>query len=328
MIWSLKAKAIAATGDFSGPVFTDPVYATSHPDYPPLLSCWQAVAYLLQGTSEVSWPLQVQLAFLWTVGGLALVSLGSRWGTGAVLIIGAWVFAPHLVRQMLSGYADVPMALFLVAGAAALWIGPRAGSPVAAGILLGAGALTKNEGLPLALLVLVPLLFVVAFRARALQAGALLLAVSLPWGIFARARGFANDLATAVQNDPVGPSTMLARVPVVVVELSRELLWPLRWAVLTLACVAVIALTRRVSWPLISTTLGALGLFAAIYVTAAVDFDFLVEFSVDRVVTTPLGFLALAAAWSLAQAAPDAASAPAADTGVGHTARPHERLLR
>lgn len=328
MIWSLKAKALAATGDFSGPVFTNPVYGTSHPDYPPLLSCWQAVAYLLQGTSEVSWPLQVQLAFLWTMGGLTLVSLASRWGTGAVLIFGAWVFAPHLVRQMLSGYADVPMAMFLVAGAAALWIGPRGGSMAPAGVLLGAGALTKNEGLPLALLVLIPLLFSAEFRSRALRVGAVLIVAYLPWGIFVRVRGFANDLASAVGDDPVGPGTILARVPVVAFELSRELLWPLRWALLTLACVAVIALTRRVCAPLAATTLGSLGLFSVIYVTAAVDFDFLVEFSVDRVVTTPLGFLALAAAWSLRPVGLTEPSGLDASVETGHPTRPRERLLR
>lgn len=328
MIWSLKAKALAATGDFSGPVFTNPVYGTSHPDYPPLLSCWQAVAYLLQGTSEVSWPLQVQLAVLWTVGGLALVSLASRWGTGAVLVLGAWVLAPHLVRQMLSGYADVPMALFVVTGAATLWIGPRTGSVVPAGLLLGAGALTKNEGLPLALLVVAPLLFTEEVRSRALRVGAVLLALFLPWGVFARVRGYSNDLATAVQDDPVGPVTMLARIPVVAFELSRELLWPLRWALLTLACVGVIALTRRVSAPLVATTVGSLGLFAAIYVTAAVDFDFLVEFSVARVVTTPLGFLALAAAWSLAEPPPPDPLGAGTNTDIGRPASRRERLLR
>lgn len=296
MTWSLKAKSLALTGDYSGAVFAEPIYAQSHPDYPPLLSAWQAVAYVLQGTSEVSWPTQLQLAWLWTAGAAGLVTLAARWGRGAALVALAWAAAPHLVRQQMSGYADVPMALFLVAGAALL---VRRGHPRQAwlaGGLLAVGALIKLEGLPLALLVAAPMLLLPDRRADALRAGAVVVGAFLPWAAFVRLQGFTNDLAAGLGETAPGLATMAGRVPVVAFWVARELLWPLRWSLLTLSCVAVLVLVRRAPWAMVASAALSLGAFALVYVTSPLDFDFHIRFSMDRVVTAPLGFLAVATA--------------------------------
>jgi len=331
MVWSMKAKALAASGNFSGPVFTDPVYATSHPDYPPLFSAWQSVAYLLQGTSEVSWPLQLQLAWLWTAGAAGLVALAARRSFAPAVVVLAWVTAPHLVRQALSGYADVPMALLLVAGAALLHlpldgVDPRRRTWVA-GVWLAAGALCKVEGLVLALLVAAPLLAVRGRRGDGLRAGALAAASYLPWAIFVRVQGFSNDIASGFSESTPTVATMVARVPVVALWIGREVLWPLRWSVLVLGCAALLVLVRRVPWPLIATTMLSFGVFAAVWVTTPLDFDFHIRYSADRVVTAPLGFLALAAAVSLTRApvGPSASGAaqPAREAG-GPREAPHQ----
>src|SRR4029453_16708108 len=138
-------------GHFFGPVFTSPVFGYSHQDYPTLLPAWQALAYLVSGQLTVSWPLQFQLAWLWTAAAIGLVSaVSSQWGRRS-LFVAAWICAPRVIYWTMSGCADVPMAFFLVAGVVVLLISPSQ-PPVVAGLLLGACALSKNEGLPLAVL--------------------------------------------------------------------------------------------------------------------------------------------------------------------------------
>ena len=151
MNWSIKAKALAFDGHFYGPVFKASVFNYSHQDYPPLLPAWQALAYVISGQPTVSWPLQFQLAWFWTAGAVALVSLASRHWGGASLFMLAWVCAPQVLYWTMAGYADVPLAFFLVAGVAVLLLSTIQ-SPAVAGLLLGACALSKNEGLPVAVM--------------------------------------------------------------------------------------------------------------------------------------------------------------------------------
>jgi MYXO-CTERM domain-containing protein len=300
-IWSLKAKDVAVTGSFDGPVFTDLAYVHTHPDYPPLLPAVQAVTYRLSGDTTVSWPLQVQLAWWWGAGALGLAGLVRRRGTVPLLLVVSWLLAPHLVRQAISGYADVPMALLLVAGASLLCAEdtPRAAWP---GVLLLCGAaLTKNEGLALALAVVVAVgVLHAARRRRALVAGAAVLAAYVPWGVFVAVRGLPNDVVAGLATEPPGTAEMAARLPVAALAIVRELVWVPRWGLLTIVCAAVLVLAGRgTRWRergLLLAALAGLGLFLVTYVVTPRDFDFHVGGSVDRVVTAPLGLVALAAA--------------------------------
>src|SRR5215211_213577 len=210
MTWSLKAKALAVDGNFYGSVFEAPTYAYSHQDYPPLLPAWQALAYLIGGDLHVSWPSQFQLAWLWTAGGVALVNLiAMRWGSGLLLLL-PWLCAPPVIYWAMAGYADVPMALLLLAGTVVLLSSSSSQPAAVAGVLLAGCALMKNEGLPLAVLTAGAVLVLSPQRAIPGKALGLIVAGALPWLVSTRIRGIPSDLVTA---GTLRPQRMLELTP-------------------------------------------------------------------------------------------------------------------
>jgi hypothetical protein len=298
-IWSLKAKAIASTGDFGSPVFTGDVYEYSHRDYPPLLPAWQATAYRLSGDLRRAWPTQFQLAWLWTAGGLALAGLaGHRRGLTGFLMI-AWMLAPRVVGETMSGYADVPMALFLVAGVAALVRSNELGAAPAA-VLLAAAALTKTEGLVFAGAVLVPLIAFKHHRRAAIVASATIALAFLPWAAFAVGHGIAADVA----RPPPGAEhvaderDVVARVPTVLASFTSESVDPADWGILVPTALVMVAagIPRRPVSPLVWGFLLASAGLVVIYLLTPYDLAWHLSRSADRVVIAPLGLLALAAA--------------------------------
>jgi hypothetical protein len=303
-IWSLKAKAFAATGGFAGPVFTDPVYAYAHADYPPLLSAVQGALYRLAGSTDAGWPLQVHLVWWWACGVLALTGFARRRGTAALLLLLSWAVAPHLVRQVISGYADVPMAMLLLCGAALLsQMSPARWAPAA--LLLAGAGLTKNEGLLLALAVVAAVAVWHPERRRAAAgAAAATVVVFAPWAAFVWLGEISNDVVAGLTAQPPVALDILARLPVAFAAVLREVVWAPRWGFLVLACSIVLVWAGARARGLLVAALAGLMLFVAIYAITPRDFDWHVEGSIDRVVTAPLGLLALAAACSVGRGLP------------------------
>jgi hypothetical protein len=314
-IWSLKAKSLAVTGDFLGPVFTATEYAYSHPDYPPLLPALQASLYQLAGARDAGWPLQVQLVWLWGCGGAGLVGLLRHRGTVPLLLGASWLLAPHVVRQAISGYADVPMAMLLITGAALLADGRVVRWAPAALLLAGAG-LMKNEGLVLALAVAGgAALLHPDRRSAALAAAGVTIGAFAPWAAFVVVQGLPNDVVVGLAGAAPGPLEALGRIPPALGAVVGELLWVPRWGVLSVVCPLVLAWSRPRERGLVAAALAGLVLFIGVYAVTPRDFDWHVAGSVDRVVTAPLGLLALAAATS-------ARSAGEARATAGRSPRP------
>jgi hypothetical protein len=293
MTWSLKAKALAVDGNFYGSVFEAPTYAYSHQDYPPLLPAWQALAYLIGGDLHVSWPSQFQLAWLWTAGGVALVNLiAMRWGSGLLFLL-PWVCAPPVIYWAMAGYADVPMALLLLAGTVVLLSSSSSQPAAVAGVLLAGCALMKNEGLPLAVLTAGAVLVLSPQRAIPGKALGLIVAAALPWLVSTRIRGIPSDLVTA---ETLGPQRMLELTP---------RLWPIAkawvsqlagvrsWGLL----VAGAAVAGLIGWrprrDILVAFLLAVALLTAIYIITPYDVSRQLIVSIDRVTIAPLGLLAL-----------------------------------
>lgn len=295
-IWSLKAKAIASTSDFSSPVFSSDVYEYSHRDYPPLLPAWQATAYRLSGDLRTGWPTQFQLAFLWTSAGVGIASLVGRRRSALGLLLVAWLLAPKLVTEAMSGYADVPMALFLIAGTAALLRAGDLGVTPGA-ILLAAAAVTKTEGLVFAAAVVVAFLVARRYRRRALVAGAAVAIAFAPWAAFTVTHGLAGDL----WNPPEGGThvafdrDVVERFPIVIRSFASQATKPGSWGILLPAAVLAVALTRFRAGPLPAAFLLATAGLILIYLLTPYDLDWHLSRSADRVVVAPLGLLALAA---------------------------------
>jgi hypothetical protein len=293
MTWSLKAKALAEDGDFYGPVFQSPTYAYSHQDYPPLLSSWQALAYLIGGDPRVSWPLQFQLAWLWTAGAVALVNLvARRWGPGMLFLL-PWLCGPPVIYWAMAGYADVPMALLLLAGTAVLLITGPSQPVVVAGVLLAGCALMKNEGLPLAVLTAGSVLVLSPRKAAAGKAIGAAVAAALPWLLFTRIRGIPSDLVTAETLRPARVLELTPRLWPIAEAWASQLASVRAWGLLVAGAVAAVLVGWRPRWDLLVAFLCSVALLTAIYVVTPYDVALQLIVSIDRVTIAPLGLLAL-----------------------------------
>jgi hypothetical protein len=293
MTWSLKAKALAADGGFYGSVFESPTFAYSHQDYPPLLPAWQALAYLIGGDLRVSWPLQFQLAWLWTAGSVALIDLTARrWGASFLFLL-PWLCGPPVIYWAMAGYADVPMALLLLAGTAVLLSSSSSQPAAVAGVLLAGCALMKNEGLPLAVLTVGAVL---AFsRHRSIPGKALGLAVAgaLPWLLFVRTRGIPSDLVTAETLRPERVLQLTPRLWPIAKGWASQLLGVRSWGMLVAGTVVAALIGWRPRPDLLVAFVLAVALLTGIYVITPYNVSQQLIVSIDRVTIAPLGLLAL-----------------------------------
>jgi hypothetical protein len=288
-IWSMDAKALAQYDSFDNPAFIAPEYSRRF--YPPLLPAWQATAFQLSGDYARTSPTQVQMAWLWTAGGLALVGLGWRRRSPFGLILLAWVVSPVVLLQVMKGYADVPAAMFAVAGAGLLFASreERAGIAPAA-ILLGGAAATKAEAAIMALVVIGAMALWDRRRRATLSCAAIVIAAVLPWVIFATVHGLSGYLF----RDRV-QETVLGRVPTIARSMLGEVFDPDAWGLLLPAIIIILIFARSTA---VATTAGLGGLAAIllVYMVTPFSIEWLLSHSVTRVMIGPVGLLALAAA--------------------------------
>jgi hypothetical protein len=157
MTWTMQARWIWAAGTVDPPVLLERKWFVSHPQYPALMPVAQVVAMEIHGRADddrVARPLYAAFfpALLSILYDACRRWLGRR--TAAwVLLIAANVPLLSFVGEAgaRSSYSDLPLACFYGAGLILLIFRPRLPEGLAAGLLLAAAALTKNEGLPLCL---------------------------------------------------------------------------------------------------------------------------------------------------------------------------------
>lgn len=196
-IWGMKAKAFHTARGIDWGFLTDRWHVYTHPDYPPLVPLvYDACALLRNGWSDRWLGL---LTAAWGAAALLLVRAHVKEATGdsraaalATIAASAFALGPWI------GLADIPLLACSFGGCMLLrrWLATGNAGPRRTGaILLGLGALTKNEGV--ALLVPVAIALIAApgtGKLRRLTAlwPALLLA-SL-WQLPRLAFGLRNDL--------------------------------------------------------------------------------------------------------------------------------------
>jgi hypothetical protein len=153
--WIPKAKSIF----FFGGLDTSPGGFTSFPSpaYPPLLPAMQAAVFAAAGRADAGLlPVQEWLlaaGFLGALSGLLVPRVSGRALAPALLLVGV---TPGFAKYIGSGLADEPLAFLIALSGLALLLAQRERDGRLLGlaaILAGAAALTKQEGLPLALLV-------------------------------------------------------------------------------------------------------------------------------------------------------------------------------
>ncbi len=211
-IWALRARALYDFGYPVAPVFTSQTYIALQ--HPLLLPSLEALDFRFiggfDGTVVHLQLLGVAVAF---VGGAWCLLRGSVRPFLLASILLAVVTAAPFFDQLQTNYADMPLAMFVSLGVAALAAWLQTGAPgllPAAALFLAAGALTKNEGEVFAVAA-----FVVAGavsrrgqRRGLAAAAAAVVAADLPWRIWVAANNV--KIAEYSLSNLVNPSYLSA----------------------------------------------------------------------------------------------------------------------
>jgi len=307
-MWGMKARAIAALGSADPDVFATPeAYERLHIEYPLLLPSLHAL------------PLQAADGFTSNTVILSCLAIGlagllALWGLfrdrvrPVILLpsLAAIVAAPRFFLELGTGYADVPVAVFVACGvgAAARWLVDRDTSWLTlATLFLSACVLTKNEGLLFAAALYVSLFVVAHGRRRAVAIAALVCGVvSAPW----RAYIAIHDLGTRTQDYDLWssfdlPSALgrLDRARFAVDVLLDEARDPQQFGLiitLGIAATAFAFLFAPRSLALLATGFGVLSLAGLtwIYLISPKEVESFLESNADRVIISfVLGLAAL-----------------------------------
>jgi len=209
MNWDLRARMIFRGGEAWRTAFSGSI-PWSHPDYPVLVPSLVARSWLYSGTETLVGPAVV--AAIFTFGTVALLAAGLAalrgWSQG--LLAGLVLLStPFFILHGTSLYADVPLGFFFLTTLVCLALDGRYGGStnrfaVLAGLAVGLGMWTKNEGLLFALAVAGAMLFAGASggwgtsRRRLLAFGAGLLPLLLLVVSFKVAFAPPNDLLSTL----------------------------------------------------------------------------------------------------------------------------------
>lgn len=249
-IWARKAQMLTGHDSLVGEFWTSSSYTWVHLDYPLQYPVWEALHFRAAGGFETQallrhvWLLLV--AFVWAVAYLLREQARPLVWAPLLLLVAA---APGVWDQLLSGYADLPMAIFACLGAIslALWLNRGDGRLLAlAAVMLAAAANTKNEGLMTAvalLLVAYPIALARGFPLRqfVLASGAVLVAI-LPWRIWTAVHDIKGDMPVAEGLNPAYLLDRVDRVWPAVHALAHEVGDQERWLyLLPLAALAIVA---------------------------------------------------------------------------------------
>lgn len=286
MTWGTQARYIRAEATVSPRVITEPGWHVKHPWYPVLMPVAQVAVLELLRAGEDEQPFRGLYAFFYPAWLLILYGGARRWtrrSTAALTVLAAALLpmpAFQVEGGAVSAYSDLPLACFY--GAAFLLLvkaRPRLSEGAAAGMLLAAAVLTKNEGAPLALWALAVAFFLAPgtgimrrrwrpfLLAAVLVAGALLLLFAWRSGIPARYESLREDISWS----NFWPGVVL-RVPQLAPRIWSELAeWDLFWSAAVFVALAGWRGLRRPAAP--ALLLAAIGPLGIAWLTYAICLD-------------------------------------------------------
>lgn len=317
-IWALKGHALYAFGWADPAVFAGQSYRFANLDYPLLLPSLEAIDFRAMGAFDTR-LLHVQFLLLLVA---ALAALGTvlagrvsalvLWGT-----LGAVALAPAVYDQLLTAYADLPLALIFAVGfaAAGRWLVTDERWALSVATLCFAGTLlTKNEGTLFVVAAFLGLLVAAHRRWRpVVVAAAVDAAALLPWKVYIRVHDL-HDINYSLTDsfDAHHVADRLGVGPIAFRTLGREMLDPRQWGLLVplfVVLVVVVALTgaRALAvYGAVSALLAWLGL-SWIYVVSHYEYSSYLSSTKERVVASvvlaaaALTPLLAAEAWSTAR---------------------------
>lgn len=293
-IWALKGHALYAFGWADPTVFAGTEYRFANLDYPLWLPSVEAIDFRAMGTFDTR-ILHLQF-LLFLVAALGALAALLRDCVPPVLLwcsLLAVVLAPAVFDQLLTAYADVPLALVFAIGAtaAARWlVTSERWALVVATLCFGGALLTKNEGSLFVVAAFLGLAVAARHRVRPLAiAAGVDLAVVVPWKIYVRVHDIHSinysltdsfDLDHLHGRFGIGPIAFRA--------LGRQLIDPLQWGLLiplfAVALVVALALGLR-ALPLyaaVLTLVSWLGL-SWIYVISHFEYSAYLDSTKERV---------------------------------------------
>jgi hypothetical protein len=303
--WTPKAESIVYFDGLSGPFFRSGV---ANPDYPLLIPALESSAFRFMGQMDTTLVhVQFALLALAFIGALADVLAGWADPRRLSVVLVLVAAAPAVYTQTLDAYADVPIAIFTSVGALLLWQSFETRDRRRAGLgllLLAAAMATKVEGLVFTAAVVAS--FAWAYRKSArdvrwLLAGALVAGVTavVPWRLWLLSHDIAGAYRFSIENLIEHPDRYGAALATLVGDLAS----PARWLLLPLVVVVATGLgfvddARRRAAGVVAgaSALSILGL-GLVYWGTSYPFEWHLETSAGRVVTTPL---LLAASFSAA----------------------------
>jgi hypothetical protein len=159
-IWNLRARFLASSGALAQRAWSPVLGASTHAEYPLLLSSFVARCWAFSHSFSTVVPAATSYVFFLAL--IALVAGGMAALRGPTLgMLAALVLAstPALLHQVPNQYADVPLACYF-AGAIVFALLDR---PILAGIFAGCAAWTKDEGV---LFLVVLLVITAAWKRR------------------------------------------------------------------------------------------------------------------------------------------------------------------
>jgi hypothetical protein len=296
-IWALKGHALYAFGWADPAVFAGASYRFANLDYPLLLPSLEAVGFRAMSSFDTR-LLHVQFLLLLVAALAALFGL-LRDRVPPVLLwltLLALALAPAVFGQLLTAYADLPLALVFGVGVAAAgrWLITNERWALALGTLCFAGALLlKNEGSLFVLATFVALLVAAHSRWRALLiAAAVDLLVLLPWRIFVRVHDL-HDINYSL-GDSFDYNHINGRLgvgPIAFRTLAEQMLDPRQWGLivpifLVLVLAAFVLGARALSvFAVVWTVLAWLGL-SWIYVISHFEYSSYLDSTKERVVAS------------------------------------------
>jgi hypothetical protein len=314
-IWALKGHALYAFGWADPVVFAGTSYRFANLDYPLLLPSLEAIDFRAMGAFDTR-LLHVQFLLFLVAAVLALVALLHDVAPPLVLwaSVLALALAPAAFDQLLTAYADLPLALVFGVGVAATgrWVGTNERWSLAIATLCFGGALlTKNEGALVVLAVFLGLFVVARQRWRALAvAAAVDVALVVPWRIYVGIHHLHDINYSFLNSFDYGHIHGRAGVgPIAFRTLGGQMIDPGQWGLLVpiAAAIVVVALvTGPRTLPLFAiiwTVVAWLGL-SWIYVISHYEYSYYLDSTKERVVAsivvglTALTPLMAAEAWT------------------------------
>jgi hypothetical protein len=251
MTWVTQARYVRAEGTVDARTLAEPQWYVTHPQYPLLMPLAQIAAMEIAGVPDDVHAFRPLYACFFPVFLSILYGFPRRRvrRDAAALTVLAAALLPlpafFLSGGATSAYSDLPLACFYGAGLLLLLRRrPRISDGVAAGFLLAAAVLSKNEGLPLALTALV-LAALAQSRHRigrrrglaAVGAAAVAVAIAIALLVSWRARipnRYDEDYASLLTLDALWPA-MVERLPLLLPKIRFEMIsldhWNLFWSV-------------------------------------------------------------------------------------------------